>query len=889
MGTTKTQTGKSGSAGKTKKRTGSTKTNTRKRKSAPKYTKEQLLIRQMLYLVMCFVAVFLFISVAFDVTGVVGRFIRSLMTGMLGAAAYVLPFAMLFHAVLGVASRPGTRKMHLKAWCSYGMILLIAAMYQMLVQDGTVTEKLWSTFYGLGHTLQSGGVIGGFLAKGLQSLTGTVGAGLILSLLFIVDFMALSGLTVERVFRFFFPIREEDDEESAELEERETLAELIEKRKEQKPLREARRQKKNFNIDLPIDGEVPVTEPDKGFGVPDFEPVEMPPVPQSLEEILPLQEEPELEPDEIEVQEFTLQPEPEPELELVEEFEPETLPLQEEPAAPFEQEDPFVREESFEQEDPLGEKPFQTQEYHWGPAQQQPPSPEPAAQEPQAAPADKPAVKPYEFPPLELLEKGARTDDRDNPARLRENAKKITDTLKSFHVDATVVNISVGPTVTRYELSPSAGVKISKITSLADDIALNLAAAGVRIEAPIPGKAAVGLEVPNAKTSTVYIRDVIDTNEFRTAKSDLAFALGRDITGQVVIGDIAKMPHVLIAGATGSGKSVCINTILASILYKSSPDKVKLLMVDPKVVELGVYNGIPHLLVPVVTDPKKAAGSLNWAVSEMLKRYQMFADKNVRDMRGYNQVCELEGDLEPLPHIVIIIDELSDLMMAAPNEVEDAICRLAQMARAAGMHLVIATQRPSVDVITGTIKANIPSRIAFAVSSQVDSRTILDMSGAEKLLGKGDMLYYPVGAVKPIRVQGCFISDKEVEAVTKFVKEGGTVSYDDKVMEEIEKRSDTASNSKGGGDAADSDGSDELLPAAVEVVLDAGMASVSLLQRKLKLGYARAARIVDELHERGIVGPFEGAKPRTVKITRAQWQEMQARSGDDLMVKKEDS
>ena len=464
------------------------------------------------------------------------------------------------------------------------------------------------------------------------------------------------------------------------------------------------------------------------------------------------------------------------------------------------------------------------------------------------------------------------------------------DALASFGVQTRIIDIARGPAVTRYELQPSAGVKISKITNLADDIALNLATSGVRIEAPIPNKAAVGIEVPNRQTSVVPIRDIIDSQAFREAKSKVTMCLGKDIGGSVCVADISKMPHMLIAGATGSGKSVCINSIIMSILFKASPEEVRLLMVDPKVVELGVYNGIPHLLVPVVTDPRKAAGALNWAVSEMLGRYKLFADNSVRDINGYNRLAEErpERNLAKMPQIVIIIDELADLMIAAQNEVEDAICRLAQMARAAGMHLVIATQRPSVDVITGVIKANIPSRIAFAVSSQVDSRTILDSGGAEKLLGKGDMLFFPVGAAKPIRIQGCFVSDKEVEKVVAFIKGSQTAEYDDQILEEIERQAEATGKSAGSGSGGGGfDADDEMLPAAIECVVETGQASTSLLQRKLKLGYARAARIIDEMESRGIVGPFEGSKPRQVLISRQQWIEMKMQADGTAPQKEE--
>lgn len=492
--------------------------------------------------------------------------------------------------------------------------------------------------------------------------------------------------------------------------------------------------------------------------------------------------------------------------------------------------------------------------------------------EPKKAERKEPPVSaPYAYPPVTMLKFGKAINTHGMAQELKENAARLVDTLRSFGVETRITDICPGPTVTRYEIQPSAGVKISRITSLADDIALNLAAAGVRIEAPIPNKSAVGIEVPNKNVSIVHIRQILESAEFVNAQSKLTIALGNDIAGNCTVGDIGKMPHLLIAGATGSGKSVCINSIIISLLYKADPSEVKFLMVDPKVVELGIYNGIPHLLVPVVTDPRKAAGALNWAVSEMQNRYKAFAGNNVRDLRGYNALAERTEGMETMPQVVIIIDELSDLMMVASKDVEDAVCRLAQMARAAGMHLVIATQRPSVDVITGVIKANIPSRIAFAVSSQVDSRTILDSGGAEKLLGRGDMLFLPIGASKPMRVQGCFVSDDEVESVVKFVKRSATPDYDETVLDEIEKQAAKEKTEESG---AAEDDADAMLPQAIECVVEAGIASTSLLQRRLKLGYARAARIVDEMEARGIVGPLEGSKPRQVLISRQQWLEM---------------
>ncbi len=488
-------------------------------------------------------------------------------------------------------------------------------------------------------------------------------------------------------------------------------------------------------------------------------------------------------------------------------------------------------------------------------------------------------VKRYELPPLELLNLPQNFNSGDLENEQKRNGEKLISTLKSFGVETRIIGISKGPSVTRYEIQPAAGVKISKITNLADDIALNLAASGVRIEAPIPNKPAVGIEVPNKSRQSVTLREVIDQPSYKNAKSKLNVALGKDITGDFVYCDLVKMPHLLVAGTTGSGKSVCLNSMIVSILYNATPDEVKLLMIDPKAVEFTMYNGIPHLLVPVVSDPRKASGALAWAVTEMLQRYKMFSESGVRDISGYNSICESEGK-KKLPQIVIFIDELSDLMMAAPNEVEDSICRLAQMARAAGMHLVIATQRPSVDVITGLIKANIPSRISLYVSSQVDSRTIIDSVGAEKLLGHGDMLYYPVGIPKPVRVQGCFLDESEVHKVVNFLKAQEQSAYDDDVIKEIDRQAANTGSKKKDSSASSGDDSDspadEMLPKAIEVVIEAQSASTTLLQRKLKLGYARAARIVEALEERGIIGPYEGAKPRKVLVSKQQWYEMNA-------------
>ena len=483
----------------------------------------------------------------------------------------------------------------------------------------------------------------------------------------------------------------------------------------------------------------------------------------------------------------------------------------------------------------------------------------------------------YEYPPVELLSKGSKKAIKGGAKALTDVATKLQKTLYSFGVQAKVENVSVGPAITRYELKPAEGVRVSKIANLADDIALNLAAETIRIEAPIPGKQAVGIEVPNKEKEMVSLREVVESEEFENSKSKLSVALGKDVAGQITIADIAKMPHALIAGATGSGKSVCINTIITSIIYKAKPSEVKLVMVDPKVVELSVYNGIPHLLIPVVTDPKKAAGALAWAVQEMDNRYNVFAQKGVRDLKGYNALIEKENGQGKLPQIVIIIDELADLMMVAAKEVEDSICRLAQKARAAGMHLIIATQRPSVDVITGIIKANIPSRIAFSVSSQVDSRTILDQIGAEKLLGKGDMLYFPSGAPKPTRIQGAFVSDDEVEKIVSFVKSNGEAQYSEDILETIENSNKPEKELKEDGDPDDD--TDPFLMDAIDVVVETGQASTTFIQRKFKVGYARAGRIIDQLEERGIISGYQGSKPRQVLMTKEKLAELKMSSG----------
>ncbi len=554
---------------------------------------------------------------------------------------------------------------------------------------------------------------------------------------------------------------------------------------------------------------------------------------------------------------------------------PEILPIMTKPAAPVPPQMPeFVPEEQL-QDAPVMETPVAEEEPEKVSAKDAQESAAEVAAE--IAQAQEVVCPEYCFPPIELLtipSGGAA----DGTAEMRENSRRLNETLASFKIEAHIINVTRGPSVTRYEVELEKGVRLSKLTTAADDIALSLGATGVRIAA-VPGKiSVVGIEVPNRAVTTVSLREVIDSQEFSKAKSKSSFAVGKDIGGNCIVGNISKLPHMLIAGTTGSGKSVCMNSIIISLLYKASPEDVKLIMVDPKMVELGIYNGIPHLLIPVVTDPKKAAGSLQWAVTEMMRRYKAMSDAGVRDLESYNSIIDSqEVDGTKLPQIVVIIDELADLMLVAAKEVEESICRIAQMGRAAGIHLIIATQRPSADVITGLMKANIPSRIAFAVASAMESRIILDTQGAEKLVGRGDMLYAPIGNGKPKRVQGCFVSDPEVEAVATYVKANFNTNYDQQVMEEIEKKALQTGNKASASapePSAEEMGGDEMLPAAVDVILETGQASVSMLQRRLKLGYARAARIVDEMEEKGIVGPFVGSKPRAILVTKEQWETM---------------
>lgn len=766
--------------------------------------------------------------------------------GMFGTCSVLWPILLTYISIVTALEKPMNTISTKIALSIVIIVLFCAAVYIFGTPELPKNESYWQQMIGQyvdGISRKGAGLFGGLLGIPFVAALGSIGAKIVIVLLLFVAIMILTGTSLIQLFRAISrPV--------------EVVRESVGTREEREERRQQRRVRSTGagNIDIELDPTAlpshPVISPNARNSVPERN--------DKLERL----------------EKACSAPEPVLEVEPLingQSIEPAPAPQEDNGAAAAVA--AFAMRNKKKLDRPAVERT--------------PPPSVPVGNREESGEAEG-----YLFPPLNLLQPSTLANEENIAGELKSNGQMLVDTLKSFGVQTKIVDISRGPAVTRYELQPAAGVKISKITNLSDDIALNLAASGVRIEAPIPGKAAVGIEVPNKIINVVKMRELVESADFTSAKSKLTVTLGRDIAGNVTLADLAKMPHVLIAGSTGSGKSVCINSLIISLLYKSTPDEVRFLMVDPKVVELGIYNGIPHLLVPVVTDPRKAAGALNWAVNEMLDRYKRFAEHNVRDLQGYNHMVQAlppeenknpDGSirLEKMPQIVIIIDELADLMMAAPNEVEDSICRLAQMARAAGMHLVIATQRPSVDVITGIIKANIPSRIAFAVSSMVDSRTILDMGGAEKLLGRGDMLFSPVGSAKPVRVQGCFVTDGEIESVVNYVKNAQDAGYDQNVIEEIEKNA-VAERGKGAmeGEGEDAD-SDPKLMEAVKCVVEAGQASTSLLQRRLHLGYARAGRLIDDMEQMGVVGPHEGSKPRQVLITYQQWLEMNMQQSDE--------
>ncbi len=833
-----------------------TTTSTRSKKPAPRP------VRREVGAVVCLLLAIFAALGYFHIQAIFIDFFCGLVKGLIGYGYLLLPPMLLVAS--GILAFHRGRPVRLRVWCALLLPVLAGGFFHLLLARGEYawTAELPKLLWTQGETLASGGVVSGVMALGLTAVFSKIGAGIIFVLLGAVLVMVAFRISPTEVVDSLRnrPRAEYEEEELPEPRPRRRAAEpepvrerqvpqidipvdegpLVGKKREPKPI-EKKERFFNRKPSVPTPDQVltgtteaPVTaEPTEEEALPFAAPVE--PAPQ------PVQPEP------VAVQQP--QPVPEPAPQPVPEIEREPAV----PPAPAATTKARQKEEAAQAAAEVAQDIARSLE-----------------EEPMA----------YQYPPVSLLTEGEGVSSSDVAGELRANQARLSDTIRSFGIDASISNVTRGPSVTRYELELDQGVRLNKLTNLADDIALALGATGVRI-APIPNKISmVGIEVPNRLVSPVYIHDVIDSKEFRDNPSKVSFAVGKDIGGNNIVGNIAKLPHLLIAGTTGSGKSVCTNSLIISLLYKATPEEVRLIMVDPKMVELGIYNGIPHLLIPVVTDPKKAAGALQWAVVEMMKRYRAFSEIGVRDLASYNAHAAKTDDMEKMPQIVVVIDELADLMLVAAKEVEESICRVAQMGRAAGMHLIIATQRPSADVITGLMKANIPSRIAFAVASSLESRIILDTTGAEKLVGRGDMLYFPLGSGKPQRVQGCLISDEEVAAVVGFIKQNsGGAEYDQEIMHDIEKHAaEKEKGSKGvGGSAPEDVGDDydELLPSAIEVVVETGMASVSMLQRRLKLGYSRAARLVDQMEEKGVVGPFEGSKPRQVLITKEQWQQMQ--------------
>lgn len=765
----------------------------------------------------------------FQADAIVQNLLGKLLRGLMGYGYWLTAPALALAGVILMAHRG--RPVALRTACALVMPVLLGAVLHLLLYKGEAVtgfsaamKSLWAS----GLLLQSGGALAGGLAMGMKRLVGTVvSVVLLLLLLAAAVFAALRVSPRELVQR----ARERAPYEPEPEPER--------------PARPEKPRRQRVQVDMPLDEEPVRPKPEPK---PESKPQEAPdePLPRKKgKAFFSRRGEDVMTPDQVLRPQ---EPEPAPEVQPAAQSEPEPAPQPE-------------KKSRRGQESAAREVEQHAQEVSQ------------AIEEELAEPEEA-----YQYPPVTLLDQNSDDNYTEVGAELRNNSRRLAQTITSFGVDAKPGDVVHGPSVTRYEFTLDQGVKLSKLTNLADDIALALGSGGVRI-APIPNKSSVvGIEVPNRVVTAVRIRDVIDSRAFAEHKSRVAFAVGKDIGGNCIVGDIARLPHVLIAGTTGSGKSVCTNSLIVSLLYKSTPEEVRFIMVDPKMVELAPYNGIPHLLIPVVTDPKKAAGALQWAVYEMMKRYKLFSENGVKDLAGFNALAQRNEELKKMPTVVVVIDELADLMLVAAKEVEESICRVAQMGRAAGMHLVIATQRPSSDVITGLMKANIPSRIAFAVASSLESRIILDTTGAEKLVGKGDMLYAPLGAGKPTRVQGCFITPEEIERVVDYVKQSGEAEYSQDVMDKIEQA--VKEKEKGGGKSAGApepageSPDDELLSAAVDVVLETGQASVSMLQRRLKLGYARAARLVDQMEERGYVGPFEGSKPRQLLIDKAKWQEL---------------
>ena len=793
--------------------------------------------------------------------------IHNILRGLFGLSVFIVPVIMVYTSFL-IAKQRSRKTVHSRSVWGTILIILSSSVVQVMVggmpQGDNFKDKL-EYLYNSGSAFEGGGVLSAVIAWPIMRFFGVIGARIIVCLLMFIAIMLLSNLTLFQLFelltrpfkRMYGGIRNIREEnrmleayEEFEYDEEQEAINLANSEPDESEI--APRPDYNINMRVPED-DVVIEPPD--FVAPEW----------SGDDSLAI---------DIPISDSVALPENET-------AKPESAALPRK-SGDDNADRAKANSDEGEERDIISELDAMVNRAVAGGDKSVMPESfaqkaERAEENSRKAVIEKTESQVYVLPSTEFLNKStSKANDPAAAMELKQKADMLIDTLKSFGVTANIIGIQRGPRVTRYEIKPASGIKVSKVTNLADDIALNLAATSVRIEAPIPGKAAIGIEIPNSNEDIVSLREIIESKEFKSAKSKLAFAVGKDIAGNVIIGDVAKMPHMIIAGTTGSGKSVCTNSIIMSILFRADPNEVKLILIDPKMVEFTTYNGIPHLLIPVVVDPRQAAGALNWGVQEMLRRYKIFSDNNVKDIASYNEMA-VEKGMEKLPQMVIAIDEFADLMMAASKEVEDSVCRLAQMARAAGMHLIIATQRPTTDVITGLIKSNIPSRIALTVQSQVDSRTILDTQGAEKLLGYGDMLYYPNGMQKPLRVQGCFCSTKEVESIVEFIKQESETQYNEEIVEAVE-NSMPAEKSSSSSDVAEGlTGDEALIEKAIEIAVDMGEVSTSKLQRKLKLGFARAARIVDELEEMGVVGPSEGAKPRKVLMSKAQWAERRAR------------
>lgn len=803
---------------------------TKKKQDSQSFLKDEIIILSALA-----AGILLLIS-NFGIGGFVGDAVSSVLFGLFGTIAYIIPI-LLFTGIAFVISNKGNSIAYIKTVAGVGFTWMVCTLFQLIMNEYTAGTGLFSYYKISSMHKDGGGLFGGIVVSVLCPAIGVIGTYVVAVILCIICLVIITEKSfirsVKKGSEKAYSSAKQDAKKRKE--QAELRREKRAQEREQKAAEKERKRKDNTVSGVSFDTTLVKKSPE-------------------MREITPQEEVPDLFAEEIPSYDGR-------EAEVSKNTIPDDITINR--AQPImEEEVPIPEPVPEKRKTKESKKQVETAT---------------ANVEQEIKKSEEKQPKEYVFPPLSLLKHGKKSGG-DSDTHLRQTAMKLQQTLQNFNVNVTVTNVSCGPSVTRYELQPEQGVKVSKIVGLADDIKLNLAAADIRIEAPIPGKAAVGIEVPNKENTAVMLRDLLETDEFQKHESKIAFAAGRDIAGKVVVADIMKMPHVLIAGATGSGKSVCINTLIMSILYKADPKDVKLIMIDPKVVELSVYNGIPHLMIPVVTDPKKAAGALNWAVAEMMKRYDLFAQYNVRDLKGYNakvetiEAIEEEGKPEKLPQIVIIVDELADLMMVAPGEVEESICRLAQLARAAGIHLVLATQRPSVNVITGLIKANMPSRIAFSVSSGVDSRTIIDMNGAEKLLGKGDMLFYPAGYQKPARVQGAFVSDKEVQAVVDFlVKNSEGVQYNEEITNHVNSTSVAAGGAASGNSGADD--RDAYFVDAGKFIIEKDKASIGMLQRVFKIGFNRAARIMDQLAEAGVVGEEEGTKPRKVLMSMEQFEQ----------------